>query len=145
MPELPFKYEYPRHAVAVDLIVVRSDSDELREILLIERGREPFKGSWALPGGFLEEHETLEEGAARELKEETGVAVGLDQLFQLKAYSQPNRDPRTRVISVVFLAKVQEGTKAAADDDAADAKWFQLDDLPALAFDHSTIIADWRR
>ena len=142
MPELQYCYEYPRPAVAVDLLVVRQGLSDSKEILLVQRGNEPYKGKWALPGGFLEEDETLEQGAIRELKEETGVDLTLDDLIQMKAYSQPDRDPRTRVISVVFGASVPAGTNVVANDDAADARWFAIDDLPTPAFDHALIIKD---
>ena len=143
MPDLPFQYEYPRPAVSVDLIIVREAASGSWEIMLIERGREPFKGCWALPGGFLDEDETLEECAARELKEETGVEIASDQLVQFKAYSQLDRDPRTRVISVAFSAFVTTEVIPVAADDAADVKWFQVLGLPSLAFDHASIVADW--
>ena len=128
--------------MAVDLLVIRNSNAGNREILLIKRGNDPFQGSWALPGGFLDEQETLEEAAARELQEETGISVQPGDLVQLKAYSEPKRDPRTRVIGVAFSIVVPVETVAEADDDAADAKWFKIDELPELAFDHSTMIGE---
>lgn len=143
MSEPPYQYEYPRPAVAVDVIIVRVNYDGSREMLLIERGNEPFKGLWALPGGFLEENETLAEGAARELKEETGVEVSGDHLTQLEAYSQVDRDPRTRVISVIYFALLESNVVVKAGDDAANAEWYCPDELPELAFDHDKIVSDW--
>ena len=142
MTNLPYQYEYPRPAVAVDLIVLRPIKDS-KQILLIERKNNPFQGCWALPGGFLDENETLEQGAARELMEETGVRVENSELKQLKAYSDPKRDPRTRVISVVFHVAVPSDTDVIAGDDAAQAKWYSVDSLPKLAFDHDQIVREW--
>ena len=136
-----YEYEYPRPALAVDLLIFRGASSP-RELLLIERKHDPFAGRWALPGGFLDENETLEEAASRELLEETGLRVSDDNLCQLKAYSTVDRDPRTRVISVVFVANVPAKAELQAGDDAADAKWFRVDELPELAFDHEQIVND---
>lgn len=133
-----FCYRYPHPAVTTDVVLftIREDSVQL---LLIERGNEPFKGSWALPGGFVEIDEDLEAGAARELAEETGV----ENLYfeQLATFGRPGRDPRERVISVAYLALAPE-TKLAvrAGDDAAAAEWFPVKALPTLAFDHAEII-----
>lgn len=134
-----YKYEYPRPAVSVDVFVVRKTENGY-ETLLIKRKNEPFAGHWALPGGFLDEGETLESAAIRELKEETNI--GLSGLRQIKAYSEPQRDPRTRVISIAFLAEATNDAIPVAGDDAADANWFGIDDLPDLAFDHDTIVKD---
>lgn len=110
-------------------------------ILLIRRGNEPFKGQWALPGGFIEMDETLVATAARELKEETGLSV--PELTQFRTYGDPGRDPRGRTIAVVFYGFADPtSVKVAGGDDAADARWFQVDQLPALAFDHEKILKE---
>ena len=132
-------YKYPRPAVSVDIFAYRQTEAGL-EVLLIERKNEPFAGQWALPGGFLDEKESLEQAAARELQEETGLLVS--ELVQTKAYSDPNRDPRTRVISVGFMVEAPAGSIAVANDDAAKASWFSLEEMPALAFDHVQIVSD---
>ena len=133
-------YEYPRPAVAVDLIVLRQSEPE-PQLLLIERKHDPYAGCWALPGGFLDEGETLEAAAARELLEETSAKVL--ELQQFKAYSAVDRDPRTRVISVVFSAKIDAAAAVVAGDDAAKAVWFPVSQLPKLAFDHANILTDY--
>jgi 8-oxo-dGTP diphosphatase len=115
------------------------DDDDLK-VLLIERGGEPFKGRWALPGGFVQTDETLDVAAARELAEETGLArVALEQLYTFGAL---DRDPRERVVSVAYWGLVKlSDHRVQASTDAADAAWFALDDLPRLAFDHPRILA----
>jgi len=109
-------------------------------ILLIERKHDPYKGCYALPGGFVEEDETLEEAIKRELQEETNLT--LNNMQQFRAYSRPDRDPRGRTISVIFTSILDTLTAAVAGDDAAAVKWFPLDQLPELAFDHEEIVAD---
>ena len=109
-------------------------------MLLVKRGNDPFKGSWALPGGFVDAGERVAQAAARELAEETGVAAG--ELTMLGVYDDPGRDPRGPTVSVVQLMRVERELEAAGGDDAADARWFALDELPALAFDHAQVIAD---
>lgn len=131
-------YEWPRPAVAVDLVVTRAGRVG-RELLLIRRRQDPFAGCWALPGGFVEPDETVEQAAARELAEETGLLPGI--LRGAGVYSSPDRDPRGRVISVVFATEVPAGDSGRAGDDAAEVSWFPLDRLPALAFDHGAMIA----
>lgn len=143
MPKLAYRYPFPRPAVAVDLVIVRPVIDGADEILLVQRRSEPYRGWWALPGGFIEEDETLEQAATRELEEETGVELAVCDVVQLQAYSHPDRDPRTRVISVAFFAPVPPDTRAVAGDDAAETDWFCLDKLPNLAFDHAQIIGDY--
>jgi len=128
-------YPYPRPAVTVDIVLIaRGDS-----VLLIRRKADPFQGHWALPGGFVEMDETLSVAAARELAEETGL-TGL-QLKQLRAFDEPTRDPRGRTIAVAFLGETDDQPAPTAGDDAADARWHNLDLLPELAFDHDEIIA----
>ena len=135
---MPYTYEYPRPALTVDCVVFGLDEEDLK-VLLIQRGLDPFKGKWALPGGFVKMDETLEEAARRELREETGIAnVYLEQLY---TFGDVNRDPRGRVVSVAYyaLANLRDHTIAATTD-ASDAAWFAASDVPALAFDHADIL-----
>jgi 8-oxo-dGTP diphosphatase len=125
-------------------IVIFTIRDERLELLLIQRGNPPFQGSWALPGGIVEEDEDLDVCARRELEEETGVA-GLE-LEQLHAFGAPGRDPRGRYVTVAYLTVVQpDRLSPKAASDAASVRWFPADALPALAFDHGEIIAMARR
>ncbi len=131
-------YQYPRPAVSADCVLFGFDGNELH-VLLIERGLEPFKGKWAFPGGFLDMEETTGQCARRELKEETGIE-NLD-LVQVGAFSEVDRDPRGRVITVAYMAVVtMSETDAVAGDDAASVEWFRLKDIPPLAFDHDLVL-----
>lgn len=137
-----YTYDYPHAALTADCVVFGFDGRELH-ILLIERGVEPFKGSWSLPGGFMNIDETIEECAKRELQEETGI----DNIYieQFHVFSNVKRDPRERVVTVAFLALVRMSDyRLLAGDDAADSMWFELDELPPLAFDHDVIIKQAR-
>src|ERR1051325_492554 len=131
-------YQYPRAALTVDCVVFGFDDEELK-VLPIGRGLEPFKGKWALPGGFVRVDESLDDAARRELEEEAGLKnVFLEQLYTFGAL---HRDPRERVVSVAYYALVKlaaHETKAATD--AADARWFPLSKIPKLAFDHAEIL-----
>jgi 8-oxo-dGTP diphosphatase len=133
-------YDWARPAVTTDIAVfARQDGHPV--ILLIQRKHDPFAGAWALPGGFLDEGETLEACAARELREETGLVAGLLQLFG--TYSAPGRDPRGWTVTAAYWTRAEEGSgEAQAGDDAADCRWFALDALPPLAFDHARIVAE---
>jgi 8-oxo-dGTP diphosphatase len=136
--EKNYCYEYPRPAVTADCIIFGFDAGELK-VLLIERGIEPHKGKWAIPGGFLHENESADDCAKRELFEETG----LEQVFmeQLYTFSQPGRDPRGHVITVAYFALVKLSDYVVkAGDDANNAKWFGISKVPALAFDHDHIL-----
>lgn len=133
-----YTYPYPRPAVTVDAILVSPD----RSVLLIERGREPYKGNWALPGGFINIDEPLETACRRELEEETGIVVA--ELKQFRAYGDVNRDPRHRTISILFYAFTENELIAFAGDDAAKAQWFSIDNLPELAFDHGLILEEFK-
>ncbi len=135
---MPYTYEYPRPMVTVDALIFTRGAP--RRILLIRRGSEPYQGRWALPGGFVEEDEDLEPAARRELEEETGLrGVALEQL---RAFGRPGRDPRGRVIAVAYVGLVESVPPAVAGaDDAAEARWFPVDALPPLAFDHEEIIS----
>ncbi|UCG71701.1 MAG: NUDIX hydrolase [Chromatiales bacterium] len=136
---MPYTYEHPHPAVAADVALFRNRGGQL-ELLLIRRGKEPHAGRWALPGGFVNIDEDLEPAARRELMEETGLQSG--PLRQLQTFGRPGRDPRERVITVVFIGYADDpGAKVRSGDDAADARWFALDELPELAFDHPEIIA----
>jgi 8-oxo-dGTP diphosphatase len=134
---MSFTYKYPRPCVTTDNLIFRK-IDGNWHLLLIERGNEPFKGCWALPGGFLEMEEDLDTCAARELQEETGM-TGIE-LHQLYAFGAPNRDPRHRTISVAYWGVDNSERQAVGSDDAAEARWFALDKLPSLAFDHKQIL-----
>jgi 8-oxo-dGTP diphosphatase len=135
---LNYSYEYPRPAVSADIAVFRLSGDSI-EVLLIRRKNEPYQGMWALPGGFMEIDESLEETAERELEEETGLK-GL-ALKQFMTFSQVDRDPRTRVVTTVFYGMAGKGQDDAhGGDDAEEAVWFSTGDLPELGFDHGRII-----
>ncbi len=124
--------------VAVDAVVF-GYKDKVLNILLIKRDIEPFKNSWALPGGLVLENESLEDAVERELREETNVTV--DYLEQLYSFGQPERDPRNRVISITYFGLVKpEHHKIKADTDANDVAWFDINKLPELAFDHMSIL-----
>lgn len=137
---MSFTYDYPRPAVTVDIILITKD--ELPRILLIQRKHAPFKGTWALPGGFLDMDEDLQTAALRELQEETHIENII--LKQFKTYGAVHRDPRGRTVSVVFYAFVENEMEAIAGDDASEAKWFKINELPALAFDHPHILEEFK-
>ena len=121
-------------------VVVLAGGETSRRVLLIQRDNPPFRGCWALPGGFVDEGEQVIEAAPRELAEETGLRVG--ELWLLGVYDTPGRDPRGWTVSVVYLAQAPSEAAVAGGDDAGDARWFAVDDLPKLAFDHQVILAD---
>lgn len=134
-----YVYEYPRPAVTADTVLFAIDGNSL-QLLLIERGGEPYKGMWALPGGFLDMDETVDECAARELCEETGVVA--QNLTQIGAFSAVGRDPRGRNICVAFWSVMRlSDCQPQAGDDAARVKLFDINNLPPLAFDHIEIIS----
>jgi 8-oxo-dGTP diphosphatase len=131
----------PSHIkVAVDAIVFGYSKSDGLSVLLIKRKYEPFKNAWALPGGFVLENESLEEAVRRELQEETGITV--NYLEQLYSFGEPNRDPRQRVISIAYFALVNSThfSTLKASTDAEEAKWFSINKLPKLAFDHKKIL-----
>src|SRR5260370_39535114 len=128
----------PRPAVTVDIVIVTRERKP--KVLLIRRKHAPFAGMWAIPGGFVDMDESLEAAAARELYEETGIRA--DKLEQLQTFGDPGRDPRGRVISVVYLAQLDpRRLKPRAADDAAEVAWHDLRHPPPLAFDHAEILA----
>ena len=135
-----FSYKYPRMLVTVDsLVFLKDEESTLINVLLIQRKNYPFKGHFALPGGFPEMGELLKDAAKRELFEETGLAD--IELYQLRAFDGINRDPRDRNISIVFYGfTTKDNSKLNAGDDAQSAEWFPIDNLPKLAFDHYEII-----
>lgn len=137
-------YKYPHPALTVDCVIFGFDGEKLN-VLLVERGLEPFKGMWALPGGFVNIDETVEDAARRELMEETGIADMY--LEQFRVFSSVHRDPRERVVTVAFLTLVSQDKcgKPRAGSDASMALWFDESKLPPLAFDHREIIEEARR
>ncbi|CBG74180.1 MULTISPECIES: NUDIX hydrolase [Streptomyces] len=136
------KYAYEPFAVTVDLAVFTVRAGTL-QVLLVERGQEPYEGRWALPGGFVLPDESAEEAAWRELAEETGVkdVAGL-HLEQLRTYSEPGRDPRMRVVTVAFAALFPDPPVPHGGGDAAQAQWLRFGAIGPLAFDHDRILAD---
>ena len=133
-----FTYDYPRPAVTVDTVVVTRGASP--RVLLIRRKHNPFAGMWALPGGFVDMDETLEDAARRELFEETGI--GVKKMEQLHTFGDPGRDPRGRTISVVYLARVRtDEMQVSPADDASEAGWHSLRTPPTLAFDHALILS----
>lgn len=135
---MAYTYKYPRPAVTADCVVMTREA--VPQVLLIERGNDPFKGCWAFPGGFMDMDETAEQCAIRELEEETGLQV--TDIHQIGAYSKVDRDPRGRTITVAYLAIIDAPKEVSGQDDAAKAKWFPIDALPPLAFDHDEIMRD---
>lgn len=143
MCDVPPGYDpnrYQRPSVTVDVVIFTLRDQDL-QVLLIRRRHPPFADFWAIPGGFVQMDESLELAALRELKEETGVDdVYIEQLY---TFGSPDRDPRTRVITVAYFALVPETAlpPVSAGDDAADVRWWSMYDLPPLAFDHAEILA----
>ncbi|MEM1071945.1 MAG: NUDIX domain-containing protein [Planctomycetota bacterium] len=135
---MSFTYEFARPALTVDCVVFGVDEDDLK-VMLIQRGVNPFKGKWAIPGGFVRVDESLESAARRELEEETGIRdVFLEQLC---TFGDVERDPRERVVSVAYFALTNLiGHNVDARSDASNAAWFALGDLPELPFDHAAIL-----
>lgn len=160
-------YEYPRPSVTVDLVVFARRTHSTKKlktpdpslfVLLVKRGKDPFKDCWAIPGGFLNEDESTVQAAKRELKEETGFDLdsiqshdGLRYVKLIDVYSNPDRDPRGRVITTAYLAELYFLPEVKGDDDAVEAKWFDIysvlgledcEQTVKLAFDHHKIIMD---
>ena len=136
-----YAYQYPRASVTADAVLF-AEKDGQMYVLLIQRGNEPYKGYWAFPGGFLNMDETVAHCAERELEEETGIVLTGMQLAGV--YSDVERDPRGRVITAAYTAMTTM-PEATAADDAAAAKWWPLNELPPLAFDHNKILVDAMR
>jgi 8-oxo-dGTP diphosphatase len=135
--EFPWQYKYEHMAVTTDCVIFTYEDWKLK-VLLVRRGGDPFKGEWAFPGGFLHMDETAEEGALRELREETALTPSA--IGQLGVFSDVDRDPRERVITIAWYALVKP-SEVVGGDDAAEAAWFPVDDLPSLAFDHRKIFS----
>ena len=135
---MSYTYEYPRPALTVDCVIFGMDSSSDLKVLLIQRGHEPYKDHGALPGGFVDMEEDLENAALRELEEETGVKdVFIEQLY---TFGAPGRDPRGRVVSVAYFALVNlDEHPVQASSDARNVNWFSQEKMPALAFDHQLI------
>ncbi|HPF94523.1 MAG TPA: NUDIX hydrolase [Tenuifilaceae bacterium] len=133
-----YSYNYPRMLVTVDSLVFKPQDNSSFLILLVKRGNEPYKGQYALPGGFPEMDELLADAAIRELHEETGLSN--ISLKPLSTFDAVDRDPRGRNISLTFYGFANSDAKATAGDDAAEAEWFPLSNLPKLAFDHKQIV-----
>ena len=134
-----YSYAYPCPALTVDVVIFTLRGERL-QVLLVRRAGEPFEGCWALPGGFVQETESLEAAAARELEEETGL--GEAYLEQLYTYGNPGRDPRGRVVTVAYFALLPADAplRAEGGSDAAEARWFSVEEKPVLAFDHAEIV-----
>lgn len=135
---MAFTYKYPRPALTADCVVFGLDDNDLK-VLLIQRDFDPFAGHWALPGGFVVVGESIEESARRELAEETGlIGIFLEQLY---TFSDPERDPREHVVTVAHYALINLSEhKVTPSTDARNAAWFELSDIPGLAFDHDRIL-----
>jgi 8-oxo-dGTP diphosphatase len=127
-------------ALTVDVVALAGTPP--RSVLLIQRAHDPFAGSWALPGGFVEDGERVAAAASRELAEETAIEADTDALGLLGVYDAPGRDPRGPTVSIVYVLRGEHELDATGGDDAGDARWFALTALPALAFDHAGVIAD---
>ena len=132
-----YTYKYPHPAVTTDCVIFGYDVKEGLSVLLVERGIEPYKGCWAFPGGFMNIDEDAETGARRELREETGLETAF--IEQFGCFTEVNRDPRERVITIAFYALVRKA-EVQGGDDAAAARWFPIGDVPPLAFDHDRIL-----
>jgi 8-oxo-dGTP diphosphatase len=135
-----YNYSHPRPALTVDVVIFTLRENQLN-VLLIQRADEPFAAMWALPGGFVRMEEALEEAACREMEEETGLReVYLEQLY---TYGQVDRDPRGRVVTVAYFALIPADApiRTEGGSDACQARWFPVDDLPQLAFDHAEIVS----
>ena len=135
---MAYTYKYPRPAVTADCVVMTKETEP--KVLLIQRGNDPFKGCWAFPGGFMDMDENTEQCAIRELEEETGLKV--DKVLQIGAYSKVDRDPRGRTVTVAYLAIIDLPVNVQGCDDAANADWHSINQLPPLAFDHADVMRD---
>lgn len=132
-----YTYQYPHPAVTADCIVFARHAEDTK-VLLIKRKNAPCKGFWAFPGGFMNIDETAEETAKRELEEETGLKV--NEIYQVGAFSKVDRDPRERVVTIAYYTILEHAAQVQGRDDAGDAQWFGINDLPPLAFDHAEIL-----
>lgn len=136
-----YTYAYPRPAVTVDIVVLKKTQSSF-QLLLIERKYEPFKGQWALPGGFVDINEEIEDASYRELQEETSISD--INIKQFQTFGKVGRDPRGRTISIVYYGLLKnDNQEIKAGDDAKNLNWFDIRDLPLLAFDHKEIIEEF--
>ena len=144
-----YEYDFEMPAVTVDCALFRHNKETLSpEVLLIKRKNEPYKDYWALPGGFLEMNETIEQATNREVMEETNVDIAntcYAKRYNIAVFDEPNRDPRQRVLTFLSTAVISGSTNAVAGDDATELKWFSLRNLPPLAFDHMSMINKARK
>jgi 8-oxo-dGTP diphosphatase len=138
MEKNKYCYDYPRPAVTADVVAIAGKTIEEASLLLIKREKPPFQDMWALPGGFAEMEENIEVTAIRELEEETGLK-GVE-VHQIGAFGKVGRDPRHRTVTVAFLSCLDSVAEVKGNDDASDARWFPLNNLPKLAFDHADIV-----
>ena len=137
---MAYTYEYPRPGFTADCIIFGRDDSNILKVLLIKRKHDPFQGLWAFPGGFVDEGESVEEAAQRELMEETGVDNV--EMTQMYTFTKPGRDPRGWVVSVAFYTTVNiADCKVQAGDDASEAEWVAIGDIQKMAFDHNEILA----
>lgn len=134
---MTYTYKYSRPAVTVDLALFTNFNKEYK-VLLIKRKNDPYKGSWALPGGFVDENESPDDALIRESKEE--ISADLEDFFQFKTYGTPGRDPRGHTVSIVYVSFCKNKIKLKAGDDASEYSWFEIDKLPELSFDHKEIL-----
>ena len=144
--EKKYTYDYPMTAITADVVAYRYDKDtEKMQILLIKRKNDPYKGKWALPGGFVDPDEKAENAARRELEEETGLLASPYSIDFQEYRDDPDRDPRNRTISFVFNVQIAQEEKIKAGDDAVEAKWFDLWEIEEdiLAFDHADILENF--
>jgi 8-oxo-dGTP diphosphatase len=137
-----YQYKYPHPAVTADCLVFAHGA-EGPQLLLIQRKNPPYQGCWAFPGGFMNIDETAEDAARRELREETGLEV--TDVTQVGAFTQVDRDPRERVITIAYYTWIDRPREVSGGDDAKRAQWFPISQLPPLAFDHAQILAEARR
>lgn len=137
-----YTYDYPMPSITVDCAIARYNENAGVDVLLIKRKNDPYKDCWALPGGYMEINETLDDAVKREVMEETGIDINRSCIKYLneKIYDNPVRDSRGRVVSVLSVVVVPNNTKISAGDDAAECKWFSLRCLPPLAFDHKDML-----
>lgn len=135
---MPYTYDYPMFGYTVDAALVAPDAGT-HKVLLIQRKNEPYKGHWAFPGGFVDQNEVAEQAVYRELTEETGIKV--DKMEQLGVFDKVGRDPRGRTVTVAYTCMLDAVIPARGLDDAADAQWFDIKELPPFAFDHADIMA----
>jgi 8-oxo-dGTP diphosphatase len=137
MNDKRYCYEHPRPGLTVDVVLFRERGGQA-EVLVVERGREPYKGRLAFPGGYVNDMEPLDEAARRELREETGIEAA--ELRQIGAFGDPGRDPRGHTVSVAFTGRIDGQPEPKAGDDAAAAKWVRVSEAAGLAFDHDQML-----